>query len=116
VVIETLSIKVSKAEKNLLRQCARRNRSSASALLRDALRNVLQSPQASQASLLAQHGHLLEKLDRDPASLVALLNKYEDVPMSLADASIVRLSELHPDAKVWTLDADFKIYRRLAAG
>jgi predicted nucleic acid-binding protein len=52
--------------------------------------------------------------NRDPASLVALLNKYADVPMSLADASIVRLSELHPGAKVWTLDADFKIYRRLA--
>jgi Arc/MetJ-type ribon-helix-helix transcriptional regulator len=69
MVTETLSIKVSKAEKNLLRQCARRNRLSASALLRDALRNVLQSPQASQASLLAQHGHLLEKLDRGPGDL-----------------------------------------------
>ena len=69
MVTETLSIKVSKAEKNLLRQCARRNRSSASALLRDALRNVLHSPQAAQASLLAQHGHLLEKLDRGPGDL-----------------------------------------------
>jgi Arc/MetJ-type ribon-helix-helix transcriptional regulator len=69
MVTETLSIKVSKAEKNLLRQCARRNRSSASALLRDALRNVLQSPEASPVSLLTQHGHLLEKLDRGPGDL-----------------------------------------------
>jgi Arc/MetJ-type ribon-helix-helix transcriptional regulator len=69
VVTETLSIKVSKAEKNLLRQCARRNRSSTSALLRDALRGVLQSPQASEASLLVRHGHLLEKLDHGPGDL-----------------------------------------------
>jgi Arc/MetJ-type ribon-helix-helix transcriptional regulator len=69
MVTETLSIKVSKAEKNLLRQCARRNRSSTSALLRDALRSVLQSPEASQTSLLAQHGHFLEKLDRGPGDL-----------------------------------------------
>lgn len=69
MVTETLSIKVSKSEKNLLRQCARRNRSSASALLRDALQTVLQSPQASQASLLSQYGHLLERLDRGPGDL-----------------------------------------------
>jgi predicted nucleic acid-binding protein len=58
--------------------------------------------------------HVAFEANRDPASLVALLNKYADVPMSLADASIVRLSELHPDAKVWTLDTDCKIYRRFA--
>ncbi len=51
---------------------------------------------------------------RDTASLIGLLSKYADIPMSLADASIVSLSELNPDAKVWTLDADFKIYRRFA--
>ncbi len=51
---------------------------------------------------------------RETASLVSLLRKYADIPMSLADASIVSLSELNPDAKVWTLDADFKIYRRFA--
>jgi len=51
---------------------------------------------------------------RDTVSLVSLLRKYAEIPMSLADASIVSLSELNPDAKVWTLDADFKIYRRFA--
>jgi predicted nucleic acid-binding protein len=51
---------------------------------------------------------------RDTASLITLLSKYADIPMSLADASIVSLSEFNPDAKVWTLDADFKIYRRFA--
>jgi hypothetical protein len=32
--------------------------------------------------------------------------------MSLADACLVRLSEIVPDAVVFTLDADFRIYRR----
>ncbi len=41
-----------------------------------------------------------------------LMTKYEDVPMALADACVVRKSELAPKAKVWTLDSDFTIYRR----
>ena len=38
--------------------------------------------------------------------------RYRDVPMSLADATLVRLAELNEDARVFTLDADFRIYRR----
>ena len=45
-------------------------------------------------------------------SLRQLLARYRDVPMSLADATLVRLSELYPDCRVFTLDADFRIYRR----
>ncbi|MDQ3011009.1 MAG: PIN domain-containing protein [Acidobacteriota bacterium] len=41
-----------------------------------------------------------------------LLEKYADVPMSFADACLVRMSELYPDSTVFTLDGDFKIYRR----
>lgn len=41
-----------------------------------------------------------------------LMDKYADVPMSLADACIVRMSETLPDPIVLTTDADFKIYRR----
>jgi predicted nucleic acid-binding protein len=45
-------------------------------------------------------------------ALHGLIAKYKD-RMDLADASIVRLSELHPRAKVLTVDkTDFKIYRR----
>lgn len=32
--------------------------------------------------------------------------------MSFADACLVRLSELYPDAPILTLDSDFLIYRR----
>jgi uncharacterized protein len=42
----------------------------------------------------------------------ALLARYESVPMSLADACVVRMTELHARARVWTTDSDFTIYRR----
>lgn len=48
----------------------------------------------------------------EAASLRALLERYHDVPMSLADACVVRISELHRAVKVWTTDSDFTIYRR----
>ena len=41
-----------------------------------------------------------------------LLKKYADIPMSLADACLVRMTELYPDSPVLTLDTDFNIYRR----
>ena len=41
-----------------------------------------------------------------------LMEKYRDVPMSLADACLVRMSELHPGSVVFTLDRDFGVYRR----
>lgn len=44
-------------------------------------------------------------------SLIALLRKYADLPMSLADATVVRICELHHRSVVWTLDSHFQIYR-----
>jgi predicted nucleic acid-binding protein len=41
-----------------------------------------------------------------------LLQKYPDVPMSLADACLVRMSELYSDSPLLTSDPDFKIYRK----
>lgn len=41
-----------------------------------------------------------------------LMKKYAAVPMSLADACLVRMSELEPDCAVLTLDSDFHLYRR----
>ena len=45
-------------------------------------------------------------------AVLALMDKYADVPMSLADACLVRMSETLPDPVVLTTDADFNIYRR----
>lgn len=41
-----------------------------------------------------------------------LMRTYRNVPMSLADACLVRMAELHPDCPVFTLDKDFLLYRR----
>jgi predicted nucleic acid-binding protein len=46
------------------------------------------------------------------ADLRALMRRYRNRPMSLADACLVRLSEIHPSGRVFTLDSDFGIYRR----
>lgn len=45
-------------------------------------------------------------------AVAALMNKYRDVPMALADACLVRMSEIHDRARVFTLDSDFRLYRR----
>lgn len=50
--------------------------------------------------------------DDNLEAVAHLLAKYHDVPMSLADACLVRMSELHDRSRVFTLDADFKLYRR----
>jgi predicted nucleic acid-binding protein len=40
------------------------------------------------------------------------MDKYADVPMSLADACLVRMSETLSDSLILTLDTDFRVYRR----
>jgi predicted nucleic acid-binding protein len=45
-----------------------------------------------------------------------LQRKFASVPMSFADACLVRMSELRPRAILWTADADFRIYRRQGRG
>ena len=51
-------------------------------------------------------------LEGEQADLRALMRRYRNRPMSLADACLVRLSEIHSAAEVLTMDSDFRIYRR----
>jgi len=44
--------------------------------------------------------------------VVRLIEKYSDVPMSLADACLVRMTETLADPIVLTTDEDFRFYRR----
>ena len=41
-----------------------------------------------------------------------LLKKYHDVPMSLADACLVRMAERCAESVVFTMDSDFMVYRK----
>jgi uncharacterized protein len=52
------------------------------------------------------------ELAKDPEPVLKLMQKYTDVPMSLADACLVRMTETLPDPIILTTDADFRIYRR----
>lgn len=68
-------------------------------------------------------GRLNELLDADRVDLSfryaenrrrvhRLMQAYADVPMSFADACLVALAEQVPKPAVFTLDADFTVYRR----
>jgi uncharacterized protein len=41
-----------------------------------------------------------------------LIRRYQDTPMSFADACLVRMAELRDGAIIFTTDADFQIYRK----
>ena len=51
-------------------------------------------------------------LHGDEGRVSDLMAKYADVPMSFADACLVRMSERYSDSEVVTLDSDFRVYRR----
>jgi predicted nucleic acid-binding protein len=52
------------------------------------------------------------ELIRHQESVLGLMQKYAGVPMSLADACLVRMTELLADPILLTTDTDFRIYRR----
>ena len=55
---------------------------------------------------------LLMDLDADGRSRAAqLMRKYRDLPMALADATLVAVAETLDISTVFTLDRDFEVYR-----
>ena len=51
-------------------------------------------------------------LNTEVSAIDRLMQRYQSVPMSLADACLVRLTELYPNSPIITLDNDFHIYRK----
>jgi len=51
-------------------------------------------------------------LGEDFERTLKLMEKYADVPMGLADACLVRMTEALADPVLLTTDTDFRIYRR----
>jgi uncharacterized protein len=68
----------------------------------DALFALLQNGALRVAFRIEEHISALHKLHR----------KYRDRPMSLADACIVRMTEIYVRHAVLTLDSDFTVYRK----
>lgn len=95
---------------------------------------TLPKPFVTCESVIAETSHLLQKVHKGQETLLSLLEsglikidfplsdevssvktlmkKYADVPMDLADACLVRMSELIDNSTVFTLDGDFRIYRK----
>jgi uncharacterized protein len=68
---------------------------------------------ASLGALLRRRGLLVAfELDKDLEPVMKLIEKYSDVPMGLADACLVRMTETLADPVILTTDKDFRVYRR----
>jgi len=52
------------------------------------------------------------RVEEEARLLQKLMTKYADVPMSLADACLVRLLEKVPESSVLSVDRDFRLYRK----
>lgn len=61
-----------------------------------------------QRNIIAISFHLDEHIE----TVKRLLLKYRSVPISLADACLIKMSELHPDSRIFTLESDFNLYRK----
>jgi len=49
---------------------------------------------------------------QEVTNIHSLINRYSSVPMSFADACLVRMSEIVVGSSVITLDNDFRVYRK----
>ena len=74
---------------------------------------VIDDP-APGLKLIARGDLILDfDLNANLGRIVELLDKYRDRRMDLADACLVRMTELTDACKLWTVDeADFRVYRR----
>ncbi|MBD2577081.1 PIN domain-containing protein [Oscillatoria sp. FACHB-1406] len=63
---------------------------------------------------LIKQGHIIIpfNLSQEIEAIENLMKRYASVPMSLADACLVRMSEMYENSQILTLDSDFTIYRK----
>jgi predicted nucleic acid-binding protein len=63
---------------------------------------------------LIQEGHIILPfiLSQNIEAIENLMQRYVSVPMSLADACLVKMSEVYENSQILTLDSDFTIYRK----
>lgn len=76
------------------------------------LRNLYPGQEAVISLVKAGVIQIAFHLDEEAISIGELLIRYQSVPMSLADACLVRMTELYANSLLLTLDSDFRIYRK----
>ena len=81
--------------------------------LSEAFHILAQEGRSALASLMRRSAVISAfALNDQREAVLKLMQKYADVPMSLADACLVRMTEVLPDPIVLTTDSHFRIYRR----
>jgi uncharacterized protein len=76
--------------------------------------HLIGTPGRSSLSALLRRRALLVAFEivenLDP--VLKLMEKYSNIPMSFADACLVRMTETLADCVILTTDTDFRVYRR----
>jgi uncharacterized protein len=86
---------------------------SSEAVLSEAFHLLGASGQAALSALLRRRAVVIAfDLAAELLPVLALMHKYANLPMSLADACLVRMTETRADPLLLTTDGDFRIYRR----
>ncbi len=75
------------------------------------LRGVRGAPEAILANVRTGGFQVPFRLSEEVGEVAALMERYADPPMGLADACMVRLADLLNTPRILTLDADFRTYR-----
>jgi uncharacterized protein len=85
------------------------------AVLSEACFLLRAAPGGSEAVMELLRRHVVEMafhLEDHVEVVSRVMRKYATVPMSLADACLVRMAELFPESTLLTLDGDFRLYRK----
>jgi uncharacterized protein len=85
------------------------------AVLSEACFLLRKIPGGSDAVMELLRRHVVEvafRLEDHVEAVARLIRKYAGIPMSLADACLVRMAELSPQSTILTLDSDFRLYRK----
>ena len=87
--------------------------STCEAVLSEAYHLVGERGAPSLGTLLRRRAVVIAfKLAENVEPVTKLIEKYSDVPMSLADACLVRMTETLANPIILTTDKDFRVYRR----
>lgn len=52
------------------------------------------------------------RMEHEVKNIKELMIRYSNIPMSFADACLVRMSELYSNSTILSIDSDFNIYRK----
>jgi predicted nucleic acid-binding protein len=76
--------------------------------------HLLGASGAASLTAIVRRGAVLCRFqfNENVEAVLKLMDKYADVPISFADACLVRMTETLNDPVLLTTDADFQIYRR----